>query len=259
MDPGEPTIHGVYSWWLGGSQHTRADREVGRAIAERFPSAPVHLRAAERFHLRAARWAAQRGVSRFVRAGAVTCLPPGRNLHEAARGVNPGARTVYVSRYAEASEWAGTRFAGAAESARAAAARPAEVLDAGPVAAMLAEGEPVCLVLGMTLQFEPGPLAAANVAAYAAALPPGSVLAVSVGLLGRSPAAGALAAMFTPARVHRHAAEDVAGWLKGAGVALVPPGVRDVREVPGGCGAEPAPGPGPEPPARIAGGLGIRA
>lgn len=249
------TVQGVYDFWLGGSQHTRADRELGRAVAERFPTVPAHLRAAERFHQRAACWAAERGISRFIRAGAVPCLPAGENLHEAVRRVRPGAGTVYVSRSAG---WIRVRFAGEAEAAGADAGRPGEVLEAGPVAALLAGREPACLVLGMVSQFEPPGLAAANVAAYAAALPPGSVLAVSAGLLRDSPEGDELAAMFTPARVYRHTARDVAGWLEGAGLRLVPPGVRDVREVPGGQGLRPAAGrePGPGVPAAAAGVLG---
>jgi S-adenosyl methyltransferase len=231
-----PTVYGVYDYWLGGVQRQRADRELGKAIAEEFPSFPAQVRAASDFCARVARYCAERDIARFIRAGAVTWQPEGRNVHEAARKVNPGARVVYVNRDAEAHEWALELLAGSpgVAAAHAPSCRPAEVLEAPPVAALLAGGLPVCLIIGMVLHFADAGEAAAAVAAYAAALPAGSVIAVSVTLPDNSPQADRLLSMFTPARIRRHTARDVRRWLKkGAGLKLVAPGVRDVRLVPG--------------------------
>lgn len=229
--PGGPTIHGVYDYWLGGSMHLKADRDLGKAIAEEFPSVPAHVRAAKEFHLRVTRWCAERGIARFIRAGAVTWQPGGRNVHDAARAVIPAARVAYVNRDAEAHDWARALLADGPGTAAALAdaGRPGDVLAAPPVAALLAPGEPVCLILGMVLHFASGPDAAARVAAYAAALPPGSAVAVSVSLPDDSPRAARLLAMYTPARMRRHTAADVEGWMEGAGLRVVPPGVGDVR------------------------------
>ncbi len=221
--------------------HERADRELGKAIEEEFPTVPVHVWAAKEFHLRVARWSAERGIARFVRAGAVTWAPNGRNIHEAAREVIPAAEVVYVNRDAEAADWAREQLADSPglASVRASVLRPAEVLEAPEIAALLAPRRPVCLILGMVLHFAPAEHAAAVTAAYARALPSGSAIAVSVALPDDSPQADRLLAMFTPARVYRHTAADVTGWLEDAGLDIVPPGVRDVRLVPGWAAKEP--------------------
>ena len=126
---------------------------------------------------------------------------------------------------------------------------PEEVLAAPEVASLLATGKPACVIAGLVLHLAPGAqVAASAVAAYAAALPSGSVLAVSVSLPGRSPEADRLAELLAPAaRVHRHTAEDVAQWMKAAGMTdagraaaglgPLPPAVRDVRLLPGGVWA----------------------
>jgi hypothetical protein len=253
----EATVTGVYDYWLGGGRHLRADRELGKAIEEEFPSARAHVRAARDFHLRVTRWCAERGIARFIRSGAVTWQPGGSNVHDAAREVNPGAQVVYVNRDAGAHDWARELLADGPGTAavHAPASHPAEVLGAPPVAALLAPREPVCMIIGMVLHFAAPEAAAAGIAAYAGALPSGSVIAVSVSLPDDSPQAGRLLAMFAPARVHRHTVADVRGWLKGAGLEVVPPGVRDVRLLPGGAwalGELP-----PRAPGMTAGALGL--
>ena len=238
------TVDRVYNYWLGGKQHLAADRLVGDAIRRRFPAVPDHVEAARKFHLRAARWCADDGISRFIAAGVATWLPGHPNVHDAAREADPGAEVVYVHRGLEALARARALLAGpGVRFVRAKTDRPDELLSAAPVAAMIAEGKPVCVMLGMTLHFSAPREALSQVASYARALPPGSAVAVSVALPDNSPEAAELLAMFTPAPVCRHTAEDVAGWLEdaepdGAGLVLVPPGVCDVRLVPGRGWAE---------------------
>lgn len=239
MSSAIPTIHGVYDAMRGGDQHLRADRELAKAIEAEFPQVPVHVRAASDFDLRVTRWCAERGIARFIRAGAVTWQPDGRNVHEAAREVNPAAQVVYANRDAEAHGWAEGLLARdpGVSAVHAPVGHPGEVLAAPAVAALLAPGRPVCLIIGMVLHFAPPEAAAASVAAFAAALPPGSAVAVSVSLPDHSPRADRLLSMYTPARMYRHTAADVKGWMQDAGLDLVPPGVCDVRLVPGGVWA----------------------
>lgn len=225
-----PTVHGIYDFWLGGSQHMRADRELATAVAAEFPTVPARVRAAKEFHLRAARWCAERGISRFIRAGAVTWVPEGRNLHEAV----PRAQVVYATRDAEAHQWALHQLAcpPRVTAVQARVSDPAGLLAAPPVKAMTAEGEPVALVIGMVLHCAAGTDAAAHVEAYARALPAGSVIAVSLAVPGRSARAGKLMSMLgAAAPVYRHSPADVLGWLQGAGLEVVPPGVADVRSL----------------------------
>lgn len=256
MNDRQATVHGVYDVWLGGVQHFRADRELAAAIEERFPAVPAHVRAAQDFHLRAARWCAERGIARFIATGTAAWKPGARNVHDVARQADPGAGVVYVHRGREAHDWARVLLAGPGlHCARAEDDDPAGVLAAIPVKAMLAEDEPVCLILGMTLHFSPPKEAAGQVAAYAAALPTGSALVASVSLIDGSPRAAELLAMFTPATAHRHAAADVAGWMTAAGLELAQP-VGDVRRLlPGGVwasGEQP-----PRAPGMTAGVLGL--
>lgn len=253
-----PTVHGVYDYWLGGGDHLREDRELGKAIEERFPSVPAHVRAAREFHLEAARWCAARGVTRFVCTGISSWKPGVVNVRGAALGVARSAEAAYVHRGVEPHARArATLMAPQAHAVRGRVEFPAEVLSAVPVAEMIAGGEPVGLHLGMTLHFAPAEAAAEQVRLYAAALPPGSVVVASVALADHSPRASELLAMFTPAAVYRYTAADVTGWLTEAGLRLVPPGLCDVTRLAPGCGwerTEAAPG----APGLTVGALGVR-
>lgn len=252
-----PTVHGTYDFLLGGVQHLRADRELGEAIEERFPSVTAHLRAARLMHVRAGRWCAEQGIDRLVCTGVSSWKPGMRNVLDAAREVIPGAQAVYVHRDPSVHAWARAALNGTgARSVRGDVERPGKLLAAAPVAEMLAAGRPVAVMLGMTLHFAPAGEARAQVARYAAALPPGSALVLSVALPDDSARAAELLAMFTPARVYPHTAEDVAAWLENAGLKLAPPGVADVRLLPG-CGWDEAEFT-PRAPGMTAGALSVR-
>ena len=230
-DDDGPTIHGTYDYWLGGGQHLRADRELAQAIEARYPSVPQHVRAAQDFHLRAARWAAGQGISRFVHAGHVTALPSGRNVHDAAREVIPGAEVVYAYRHQAAYSFS-EGLLDWDEGATAVLSRTGGFLASDPVSAWVGAGERVCVIAGLVLHFVDADRASARLARAAAALPPGSVIVVSMTLPGTRPAADEILAMFTPAMTYRHTAADLTGWLEEAGLKIVPPGVTDVRVVP---------------------------
>jgi S-adenosyl methyltransferase len=257
VDGNGATVHGIYDYWLGGSSHRPDDRELGEAIAARFPLVPVHVRAAHDFTLRATRWAALRGISRFIRAGSVTYLP-GRNVHDAARQVNPAAEVAYVNRDAGAHAlMAALTSSGRLTSAvHATVGRPEELLSSPPIGKWTGEGEPVCMIIWMSLTFASPEVAPDLVAAYAESLTPGSVVALTVALADDSPEADELVAVYTPAKIRRHSAGDVAGWLTGAGLKIVDPGVADVRlfgRPPWAAGELEA-----RPPGTIAGGLAVK-
>lgn len=229
------TIAGVYDYWLGGGQHLREDRELALAIEARYPSVPLHIRAAQDFHLRAARWCAEQGISRFVHAGHVSALPSGRNVHDAAREVNPAAETIYAYRDAAAFGFS-SGLLDWDDATTAVLSRTGGFLASDPVGAWMRDGEPVCVIAGMILHFVPAGRAAERVARAAAALPQGSVFVVSMTLPGTRPEADEILGMFSPAVTYRHTAADLASWLEGAGLEIVKPGVTDVRLVPGAEG-----------------------
>lgn len=253
---GEASVHGVYDYFLGGWQHLHADRELGRAIAKRFPQVPEHIRAAQDFHLYAARWAAERGITRFIRGGPVTMLPGDRNVHDAARAVNPDAEVIYVSWDRDAHRWAQRMLTGE-DRTHAVLAEIGNMDPAPEVVEMLAPGEPVCVIAGLVLHFMSGETAAKLTSHVAAALPSGSVAVVSLAVPGESPEAAELLEMFTPAHVYRHTPADVERWLTDAGLETVLCGVCDVRF----CSAAPSWAPGEltaRAPGFIAGALAVK-
>lgn len=222
------TVHGINDALLRGSSNLRADRDAARAMTDRWPAMPGLAAAAHAFRNRAAQLAADRGITRFIRAGAVTRLP-GRNVHDAVRDIQPDARTVYVT----ASQDACALVAGLLEDdprtevVRARPRHPGQLLTALPVAAMLAEEEPVALILSGMLTFVGSDVAEMIVKEYAGALPPASVLALSVLVLDDSGEGRELAAMYGPAPMRWHTQDDLRGWLDG--LEVLPPGVADVR------------------------------
>jgi len=224
---GEPTPSGVNDALLGGNTSMAPDREAARRIAARFPSVPEMARAGHSFGLRTARWAASElGIRRFIRAGFVTTLP-GRNVHDAVGAIAPDSRIVYVTRGDQAAMAVemlgdGHRIA----VARARVAQPAEVLAAPPVAAMLAERKPVCLIVGTLMHFAPRPGAGPYLADLAAPLPPGSVLAASLISAASDAAAAELGELFGMG-VYAYTAREAAGWLDGMRVFTLTPGISE--------------------------------
>lgn len=109
--------------------------------------------------------------------------------------------------------------------ARARVANPADVLAAEPVDQMLAEGEPVCLVTGMLMQFAPPDGARDYLREFAAALPAGSVLAGSLIAVGDEETALELGGLFG-LDIFTHTAQEAAGWVDGAEVTALTPDIR---------------------------------
>lgn len=216
---GEPTPSGINDALLGGSTNMAPDREAARAITARYPGVAEMARAGHAFTLTTVRQAASLGMRRFVRAGYVSPLE-GRNAHDAA---GEGCRVIYVTRGDQAAiamaRWAGGRDV---TVARARVAYPDHVLAAGPVAAMLAEREPVCLVTGMYYHHAPPDWCRIHVGAYLSALPRGSVLAVSLMAIPCGEDAAELGRLLGT-RVYPQTAADVAGWADGAQVESLTP------------------------------------
>jgi S-adenosyl methyltransferase len=239
-DPGAvrpaPRINGMTDYYLGGSTYLRADREFADKVAARFPAVPGLTLTAWDFRLRTARWLArEHGIRRFLRAWAPAYLQ-GRSFHDAAREEAPGAEVLYVSSDQDTHDLLDGLLHPVEGVGAVMAASTAELLQAPPVKAWLAGGEPVALVTGNVLHLVSAAQAEEDLAVYASVLPPGSWAAVS-GLLPGDPAEFAeLAAMFAPVReVRAHAPADIARWMKG--FDLVPPGVADVRMLPERAGS----------------------
>jgi hypothetical protein len=85
----------VYDRFLGGRDNYAADREVYEQVVQAVPEAVDIGRANRRWLSRAVRFlAGPAHIDQFLDLGAG--LPSAENTHQAAQGINPSARVVYV-------------------------------------------------------------------------------------------------------------------------------------------------------------------
>ena len=244
FDPHTPSIARVYDYLLGGKDHLAADREIGEELVEIYPGVRDLVEANRRFLARAVDWAADQGIHQFIDLGCG--MPTEPSTHETAQAVRPGALVAYVDTdpvalahrraFAEHGNDAVTVVWGDARDV------PGVIKAVSPGVDVSA---PVCLVMGCLLHFFAADEARDLVAAYAAALAPGSYLVLSVSRGDGSRADAYLSAYSVRvAQAYNHAAEEIAGFF--GELPLVPPGVvgardwhpdtRETRSVPLGVG-----------------------
>jgi S-adenosyl methyltransferase len=85
---------GIRGYWLVGSHHTKADRELAERIIVKVPYL-AHLVRVYRVLLgRVVRYLVGMGVRQFLDLG--SGLPTAGNVHDVAQDLNPGCRVVYV-------------------------------------------------------------------------------------------------------------------------------------------------------------------
>jgi hypothetical protein len=224
----------------GGVHHTAADREAAAAIEGAFPGTGEQLLAGRSFHARAAERAITReGIRGVIIAAAGYPCPP--DPHRGALGVTPaaGTRFVFLDPDEEVTD-VNLDVPGAdprVTAARAHAAGPAGMLAVPEVAAL---PRPLLVMLPLVAGWWPGDVAAGVLAELGRLLPSGSLAALTLWV----PDGGGAGEEFLAAwRRHvgpacGHTAADVTGWLEGAGMAVMPPGPRDARILPGRDWAE---------------------
>src|ERR1700733_14061221 len=179
FDPHTPSSARIYDYLLGGKDHFAVDRAIGEQLVAINPAAPELVAENCRFLARAVAWAARQGIRQFIDLG--SGMPTDPSTHETAQAASPGARVVYVDTdpvvlahlraFAEHGNEAVTVTRGEAGDV-------AAFIEA--VSAGVDTSAPVCLLMGMLLHFFTAAEARALVAAYAAALAPGSYLVLSV-------------------------------------------------------------------------------
>jgi SAM-dependent methyltransferase len=228
FDPHTPSIARVYDYLLGGKDHLAVDREIGEELVEIYPGVRDLVAANRRFLARAVDWAADQGVRQFIDLGCG--MPTEPSTHETAQAVRPGARVAYVDTdpvalahlraFAEHGNDAVTVMWGDARDVAGVIKAVSESIDVSA---------PVCLMMGSLLHLFAADEARALVAAYAAALAPGSYIVLSVGR-GDGPRADAYLSVYSDsvAPAYNHAAEDIAGFF--GSLPLVPPGVVVARD-----------------------------
>lgn len=85
---------GIRDYWLDGSHHTRADREVAERILEGVPHLAYMVCVYRMLLGRAVRYLVSAGVRQFLDLG--SGLPTEGNVHRVAQNLDPGCRVVYV-------------------------------------------------------------------------------------------------------------------------------------------------------------------
>jgi O-methyltransferase involved in polyketide biosynthesis len=171
----------VYDYWLGGKDNFAVDRVAAERVIAAYPDIVRSARANRAFLGRAVRYLVREaGIRQFLDIG--TGLPAADNTHEVAQAEAPECRVVYVDNDPVVLSHAQVLLASGPDGATAYVdadlrdpdailAAAAEVLDfSRPVAVML-----VAILQHVSDAYDPH----AIVARLAAAVPPGSYLALS--------------------------------------------------------------------------------
>ena len=229
FDAEVPSIARVYDFLLGGKDNFAADRAQAAQVLEIFPHAGELARQARQFQARAVTHVAQAGVGQFLDVGCG--LPTAPNTHETAQAARPDARVVYVDNDAQVLCHARNQLARQPGVLAAAGdlACPAEILYDGRVRGFLDFGQPVCLILAMTLHFLAPDRAGKIAGDFIRALPAGSYVIMS--LVGGDTELGQeLARAYTAAPVYNHGPAGLAAFL--AGLELTGPGIIPAQQWP---------------------------
>jgi hypothetical protein len=235
----------VYGCWLGGKDHYQADRDAAAAVLACRPQAAAGARANRAFGRRATAYAAQGcGIRQFLDIG--PGLPAPGPTHEVAQQVSPACRVAYADHdqlvLAHARALLTPAAGGSCDYLDADVRDPAGLL--AQADDVLDFGQPVAVWLLAVLHFvadadDP----AGIVAELAAALAPGSLIAVSHLTADHAPgpvtAATTVWNRLVPVPVYARGRDQVTGLFGGLPVQW--PGVVPVtrwrptfQEAPGG-------------------------
>ena len=227
FDPATPSIARVYDFLLGGKDNFAVDREVAARLLAVAPDSADVMGENRQFLARAARWAAGQGITQFVDLG---CGMPTRpNTHHSVQSVAGDAHVAYVD--LDAVVLAHLR-ALAGHGNPGVTVVEGDVRDTPAILAAVSAGidlsQPCCLIMGALLHFFPADAARTLVAAYVAALAPGSYLVLSVGRAdGERESQGFSAYSSGGVQVYNHSVADFAGFF--GSLLLVEPGIADAR------------------------------
>ncbi|MFD0400658.1 SAM-dependent methyltransferase [Kitasatospora sp. NPDC059811] len=226
-DLDKPNAARVYDYYLGGSHNFEVDREMARKAMALWPELPQIMRSNRAFLRRAVSFLAERGVTRFLDIG--SGIPTFGAVHEIARAIRPEATVLYVDRdpVAVAHSRLLLEDDPGSEVVQADLRDIHDLLARPEVAALLAQGEPVAVLLVAVAHFvtddeDPWKL----IGTLRDALPPGSALVLShASLEGRPDQAEEHQELYrrTPTPLTMRTHEQISGMF--AGFELVEPGV----------------------------------
>ncbi|GAA0367310.1 SAM-dependent methyltransferase [Microbispora corallina] len=178
IDVSTPNAARIYDYMLGGKDNFAADREAAEKILTMFPESRDGVRHNRRFLGQTVRHlAGETGIRQFLDIGAG--LPTQDNVHEAARSVNPAARTVYVDNDPVVCVHGRAILAGSPGVAvlEGDLREPEKIVSEAAATGLVDWAEPVAVLLVAVLHFLPDPYE--QVALLRDAMAPGSHLVIT--------------------------------------------------------------------------------
>ncbi|GAA3914195.1 SAM-dependent methyltransferase [Actinoplanes auranticolor] len=203
IDSGTPNVARVWDYQLGGKDNYQVDRDAAEQLnqacqAAGAPTGREVARENRAFIRRAVTYLARQGIDQFIDLGAG--LPTQGNVHQIARTINPGARTVYVDYDVLVAVHGRALLADNPETImiRADVRDPDAVVSHPELRAHLDLGRPIAVLMVALLHlFTADEAPAGIVARFREALAPGSYVVIThVSRDSRPEAAGKLAAEF---------------------------------------------------------------
>jgi S-adenosyl methyltransferase len=173
----------MYDYYLGGSHNFAVDREAAEQVMVAIPNVREMAATNRAFLRHAVIYLLDVGVRQFLDIG--SGIPTVGNVHEIAQRVDPPAKVVYVDIDPVAVAHSQQLLAGNPDAVAIAGdlAEPRAILDAPQVVATLDFDRPIGLLLLSMLPFVPDEKAYPAVAELVAALPSGSYLVISHGVI----------------------------------------------------------------------------
>jgi hypothetical protein len=243
VDPTRPSPARLYDYFLGGTNNFPVDRELAERLKAVAPDVVDGMWANRGFHGRAAVWIARQGISQFIDIG--SGLPTQNNTHESVHRVTPDARVVYVDNDPMVAAHSEPLLAGEGTTTMITAdlREPEAVLGNPDLRRLIDFSAPAGVLLTSVMHFvaddsDPWRI----VAAYVAAMAPGSYLALSHathdGFAPRTIAQGMGTAQTLSVQAHTRTRAEVERFFDG--LELVPPyeGAEPVVTYVGVWGAE---------------------
>jgi SAM-dependent methyltransferase len=225
FDPLTPSTARMYDYYLGGNHNFAADREAAEKVLATAPE--IRLVAIENraFLGRVVRFLAGAGIRQFIDIG--TGLPTRGNVPEVAQAAAPGARVACVDHDPVVCAHARALVGDDGEVAviEAAMEQPSVILGHPGLTGLIDFSEPVAVLFFSVLHFADD--AASIVAAFRAAMAPGSYLALSHATSDSRPAeAQAVERIYraTTTNIHARTRSEVLALLPG-GLEPVEPGL----------------------------------
>ena len=222
-----PSIARVYDVLLGGKNNFDADRKQADRVLEVYPHAAELAVQARQFQAHAVTYVASTGIRQFLDVGCG--LPTAPNTHQTAQAIAPDARVVYADNDVQVLSHARNLLAKASGVLAVAGdlAYPAEILYDWRTRRFLDFGQPVCLILAMTMHFFAPDQAGKITAALIAGLPPGSHVIMSVAG-GDTELGEDMARTYTAAPVYNHGSGGLAHFLRD--LDIIDPGITEARQ-----------------------------